>query len=50
MSSGKEKASDEVASASANVNVNVNANGHDPNACDDHYVYPLMKSDALNDE
>ena len=50
MSSGKEKASDEVVSASASVNVNANADGHDPNVCDDHYVYPSMKSDALNDE
>jgi hypothetical protein len=42
MTSGKEKAYDEVASASAN--------GHDPSVCGDHCVYSSTTSDALNDE
>jgi hypothetical protein len=43
MTSSKERAFDEGASASAN--------GHDPSVCGDHCVHELSTtSDALNDE
>ena len=48
MSSGKEKACDEVASASVS-GACASTNGHDRSVSDDHCVYSSRTSDALND-